>query len=889
LQRTNKMALSTISQELFTGLGTVAGTVGTFHKKRIGPRASVGDLGWSADVRKQAQCYTAVAIDIASPAIDFGLVSQWMYVQGYTVSSTNEVWVIRLLDNNGNRFCNIRMQNDYNLRYDQQGQTLLSLGLIPTHQWVELRAAWRKDTSTTFTFEVMMRTIGGSWTTLHTVGPITLGTGGAVRPATWDRGFRLTGGTPAINGRIGSPSLCSMGAWEDRYDDLPSVIAPPVPPYNWYLDPTNGSDANDGSSPAQAWKTNGFVTTESANAGLFSREPGWVNTGTLAPITAASFTADQLATMIDDGEIECIGDRLIISSNNSDEQRVSSLLEIKTDNLRVTSDIPGTRAVLSTYKVVSGWSKTGGYTNIYQATDSVANCVLWEDRKWMAHPKGANLAAVGASLDATPGSFWTDGTTMYAHPFGSTNPTSDGKVYERSVVNSANAGILQQSRGGEIRDIGAVGTALVNPAGTDLIGGYGVSLWAEQTGGLGVCRNLFADNCGKHVFSNAAVTRSDTRVIWLDCEAGRMPPLSYVAVGAATSWVDYYLGGSGNQAAYRRCSVNANGNTGVVGSASGRSREVYYSSIYGHGGASASSGLWIRDCDLRGGGRMNYFSSANPIITDCDWSAGNENATFTGCTLRDVMAGIGGTYNECVFIADEIEVVDNNPRITANTVIDHCTFDLRLVSGIVAFWDVDSFLVTIRDSVILLGDSMFISGLTSALLLANNNVYQADSTSKLIYRNFDAVDRTLAGMQTAGEETASTITLNANLSSSYYPLKNSVAVGFASDTTDSGAYQYEVVPYAFSFSDYFGNGSVTSAEWEAVKAVLGIEDDSATPVSPSVGVLSDIKEVTDKLDTMIQLDGLVWQFTTNAVENVVAGGGGGVSSITIEDRSITVG
>ena len=44
----------------------------------------------------------------------------------------------------------------------------------------------------------------------------------------------------------------------------------------------------------------------------------------------------------------------------------------------------------------------------------------------------ADFAAVKDQLSATPGSFWTDGTTLYVHPFASTDPRTDGKRYERS-------------------------------------------------------------------------------------------------------------------------------------------------------------------------------------------------------------------------------------------------------------------------------------------------------------------------------------------------------------------------------------------------------------------------------------------------------------------------
>ncbi|MBW3609267.1 MAG: hypothetical protein KY463_13115, partial [Actinobacteria bacterium] len=72
------------------------------------------------------------------------------------------------------------------------------------------------------------------------------------------------------------------------------------------------------------------------------------------------------------------------------------------------------------------------YPNVWAAADTQRDVVLWEDRKWMNHVRGSTFDAVAAALNSTPGSFWTDGVAMYFHPFGSTDPNADGKVYERS-------------------------------------------------------------------------------------------------------------------------------------------------------------------------------------------------------------------------------------------------------------------------------------------------------------------------------------------------------------------------------------------------------------------------------------------------------------------------
>ena len=57
---------------------------------------------------------------------------------------------------------------------------------------------------------------------------------------------------------------------------------------------------------------------------------------------------------------------------------------------------------------------------------------------------------------------------------------------------------------------------------------------------------------------------------------------------------------------------------------------------------------------------------------------------------------------------------------------------------------------------------------------------------------------------------------------------------------------------------------------------------TVAPVDVSAGV-ADIKAVTDKLDTALVIDGSVYQFTVNALENAPAGGGGGGGGATAQE------
>src|ERR1044071_160293 len=168
----------------------------------------------------------------------------------------------------------------------------------------------------------------------------------------------------------------------------------------YFVNPSTGNDANSGLSPSLAWKT-----------------PGQIN--------GFSFAS---------------GDILVIDTS-------SAMLDISATNLTINTPGLTVKATNSTYWTCQLWVtltnstfSAQGIPNIYQATTvnpttfGQSNIVVWEDDKWMNHPLGGTFASVSNNLATNTGSFWTDGTTIYVHPFGNTSPLTDGKVYTRSVA-----------------------------------------------------------------------------------------------------------------------------------------------------------------------------------------------------------------------------------------------------------------------------------------------------------------------------------------------------------------------------------------------------------------------------------------------------------------------
>lgn len=87
----------------------------------------------------------------------------------------------------------------------------------------------------------------------------------------------------------------------------------------------------------------------------------------------------------------------------------------------------------------------GNYPNVWAIAHTGASLVMYEwrgydaaTRQWgdrllpYLHPTGSSFAAVAATLNSTPGSFWTDGTTMYFRPLIGNDPVNDAVVYTAS-------------------------------------------------------------------------------------------------------------------------------------------------------------------------------------------------------------------------------------------------------------------------------------------------------------------------------------------------------------------------------------------------------------------------------------------------------------------------
>lgn len=164
--------------------------------------------------------------------------------------------------------------------------------------------------------------------------------------------------------------------------------------YDYYVDSVNGSDANDGRTPGTAFETLAKLQTVLVE-------------GSRARISGT------------------FRERLTLPANNI----------VIDGGARDETLIDCSDAVPSEY-----WTKTAGRTNVYQADLDVQTDVeaaeypsIWCDDVRLVY------AATLDELDTTPGAYYhtsvTDITpiTLYIHAPGSSNPISDGKVYDASI------------------------------------------------------------------------------------------------------------------------------------------------------------------------------------------------------------------------------------------------------------------------------------------------------------------------------------------------------------------------------------------------------------------------------------------------------------------------
>lgn len=106
-----------------------------------------------------------------------------------------------------------------------------------------------------------------------------------------------------------------------------------------------------------------------------------------------------------------------------------------------------------------------------------------------------------------------------------------------------------------------------------------------------------------------------------------------------------------------------------------------------------------------------------------------------------------------------------------------------------------------------------------------------------------------------------------------------VAASIAADAITAAKIADGAITAAKIATDAIDNDAIAANAVTEIQSGLATATDLATVAGYIDTEIGSIKGVTDKLDTTLEVDGLVYRFTTNALEQAPAGGGGGTGII----------
>jgi hypothetical protein len=744
----------------------------------VGPRtSSIPAPGWSADIRVTGAANYRGSINLTGPSSLCGMWGEWIRVKSLPTSG-GYMSVLQLLNR-----ANTNVVVDFTINdkgvltatpFNSGGASTVFTGpTITPNTWIWIAVAWQIQSGSNFPYGVRCLSMPLGATSLTTWGTADGLNALDTSFSSVNAGMQ-TGGVGAIV-RIGCPSLYAMSTFTDIA--YPSDIIKPVEQSNnWYVNTVTGNDNNAGTSPSTAWKTASKILTESQYSGMLDSNAAGPGNGDILTIDTS-------------------GAPLVIGANT---------LTFATLGLKVqpVSGQTYIKCQAEEFLANASFTATSGLAKTYQTADTQTNIVAWENDKWMWHVKSASYGAAasvtdpktgittnypttGAALDAVPGSFYTDGNQLYIHPFGDTNPVSDGKTYTRSINRGGGLAAVAFTAG-NYRAIGFYirKTTLVDQGDNDF-GAYCFQDGVLQGAGLSssVEGGYFAYG-DKHCFgSTGGVTGSTLLVLDTECEQGH----PYCGFGGQTPFVSYSGAVSAdNIHTYRGCTCLTR--SGLIGSTAGDPQGTGGDIVLSHNNGSGISFATITfdNCNFASGtatiGVANnlvftnqsqigqvYTSCANTTIQQTtfpsqlvDMQSGATNLTVQNCLIKPIWAlSPSPTYYGFL--------------VSGTVLIEGCTFDLSGISGNSAAYFQQGMIqrtgalnLTFRNNayVVPSGENLplLYNAASSDTLTFDHNAYNLGGGT-LIARNFNAVtstNLTFAQWQDLGLDCTNS-SLNANL------------------------------------------------------------------------------------------------------------------------------
>lgn len=592
------------------------------------------------------------------------------------------------------------------------------------------------------------------------------------------------------NGRIGGVSLYSIISFTDVV--YPSdLIQPVATPSAWYVNPATGNDTNTGAYPNQAWRTVQKINDASGNCGMF-------------PATNYA-----------------IGDTLFIDTSAGVLNLTQTNLTFNTRGLNImATNAPYWTNLIAVTLTNSSFTLIGLNTYAYSMGSYQPNITVWEDEKWMNHPQGATYLVVSNSLATNAGSFWTDGTNAYVHPFSDSNPLSDGKVYTRSCNYSA--AIHLNAKDMNFRDCYAGKTAAIKATdNTDGLGAYVIGT-DGGFGGNSMIAHCYLYYGGKHILglvggsANANVTVQDVQ-----CEQCDIPSVS------SSAWVLFMPGTpdeTNNVYSFIRCRTDKP--SGQIGSTSGAMNNQSVFLMHNSGSGIQFSSVTLDSCQMNGA--VGWGICSNGIATNCIFGMIQPGATVSNIIVNSKFThgGVSLFYSAGNTIVQNCIDVDTNVMLgnqwsrylQGNGVTyQNNTFDFSgsLLSASGAhhgsFVSLGLTNFIFRNNIVVLKNFSGTNQLSAFENFTNNvgysfsnNLYVLGSSNWLA-ANFTNGTRgtnlTFAQWQALGFDANSAVVDNPHLTSSYIPETGSAAIGKGLNLSN------------FSTTDYAGNPRPATGNW----------------------------------------------------------------------------
>ena len=602
-----KAEMQIVVREMFEGVKTLnsesPGSLGTWtsgawHCRPAGPRLeATAAPGWSGDAQT---VHTKTCWDLTrepyDSARDGGMIGCWVRFEdlsaaGYfnSTGSANPAMVLQLSSGDNNAPFQMIGVTQSGLLLTRTIEGWAVGGTVQEKTWYWMQVEWIA-TETSFSGKASYQPLGGELKELTTQ-TVAVQSYQATTAYVMNAPYEaMPGQQYTWQGRLGGAVLASIDAMGEG-SQMSDVLPPVEERHTWYLDPVAGDDQNDGLSPDRAWKTVTKFNQESFHSGLLSPLGGGYPLGDTLIINTAQAELDL-------GREQFLVNTPGLTIKPAPGQEKIRMLACKNISGSKTTWVP---AGLQTYSNV--WM-----TNDNEATD-LTDVVIWENDRWLNHPVGGSAADVLASLNSVPGSFYSDGTTLYLHPFGSSNPNTDGKSYTRSrfrVLGESAVKLLAPDL--FIQGIDVRKTALAQAATNDPYTSYGIQ-GELGFGGVTVLKNCFVSYAGKHCIG--FTDSNSNRDVTVDaCQVEQGTPYA-----SQSPWVDYngIVSATGNRTTYLHC-INYKP-AGRIGSIAGNTQEClsYYAHNNGEGlqfesihfvggvyGGQVSTGGGIKEITLEG-------------------------------------------------------------------------------------------------------------------------------------------------------------------------------------------------------------------------------------------------------------------------------------------------